>query len=89
MEIISCNYIEIEESDMFWAIALDECKGLKHPAKPVKPLFIEVFNQIGDSIIVISNTLLSHIPEKIIDGVNGGIADDCAQVGFWRLKLKK
>ena len=88
MEIKSFTYIEIENNDSIWAVNLEDAKDLKHPVKSVKPLFIEVANQIGDNFIVIDNTLLKSKPSKIIDGVNGDISDDYIEVGVWNITYK-
>ena len=84
MELQILTYIEFENVPHIWAVPLNECTK---EMGPVVPKFIMVHNDLSnDDLIFIDNTLLDSIPEKIIDGVNGGIADDFIQVGFWRIK---
>ena len=78
--------IEVQNLPGHWAVEIKDCKEYM---KPIKPKFIEVANYMNGSLIsYIENTLLSDLPVKIIDGVNGGIAEGYIQVGFWRVKLK-
>lgn len=80
------HYIEVENVPHIWAVTFDECKK---EMQPIIPKFIMVHNDLSnDDLIFVDNTLLDRKPEKIIDGVNGGIADSFIQVGFWRVKDK-
>lgn len=86
MEISILTYIEVKNLPHTWAVPLNECKK---EMGPVAPKFIIVQNDLSnDDLVFVDNTLLEHKPEKIIDGVNGGIADDFIEVGFWRIKYK-
>ena len=76
--------IEVLNLPGYWAVEFKDCREYM---EPVKPKFIEVINSMDGSLInYIENTLLSDLPVKIIDGVNGGIAEGYIQVGFWRVK---
>lgn len=77
------TYIEVEELEHQWAVKLEDCK---QEMKPIILKFIYVHNQIGGDIIYIENMLTDTLPERIIDGVNGGISNDFIEVGFWRIK---
>lgn len=85
MQYEAFTYIEVDELEHQWAVELKDCK---QEMKPIIPKFIYVHNQIGGEIIYIENMLTDTLPERIIDGVNGGIADDFIEVGFWRIKTK-
>jgi hypothetical protein len=80
-EVNTC--IEVTGLENEWAVTLERCK---EEMKPVIPKFITVCNEVTPDKIFVDNTLVDDIPEKIIDGVNGGICDNYIQVGFWKLK---
>lgn len=85
MTIETFTCIEVTNVPYIWAIDLFECK---EEMKPVAPKFILVSNGYGKSDYVdyVDQTLMGEKPEKIIDGVNGGIADNYKEVGFWKVK---
>lgn len=84
MKIDVLNYIEVENLPHEWAIKLEECK---QEMKPVKANFIFVHNHISnENCVFIDNTISDTKPEKIIEGITGGIADNYIEVGFWRVK---
>lgn len=86
MKIECYHYIEVTGMEHIWAIELDECKP---EMKPDVANYIFVHNDIGNNdLIIVDNTISELKPEKIIDGVNGGISDDYIEVGFWRVKHK-
>jgi len=86
MKIETGTYIEVRNLKLEWAVTLDHCIP---EMKPIIPMFIFVYNQISPDFVYVENMLTDTIPEKIIDGVNGGISDDYIEVGFWRIKDKK
>jgi len=84
MKIEVNHYIEVTGVENIWAVELHKCKP---EMKPDIPNFIFVHNDISnEGIIYVDNTISELKPEKIIDGVNGGISDDYIEVGFWRIK---
>lgn len=86
MKIETLTYIEVEGLEHEWAVKLDNCK---HEMKPIIPSYISVHNDISNQYrIYIDNTLTDTKPEKIIEGVTGGIAEGYIEVGFWRIKHK-
>lgn len=83
IETYTC--IEVENVPNIWAVDLSECR--EH-MKPIKPLFVFVYNSYeGNKFHYVEHILTDTKPEKIIDGVNGGISDDYKEVGFWRIKI--
>lgn len=55
--------------------------------KPITPKFIFVYNSYrNEKLDYVEHILTDTKPEKIIDGVTGGISDDFKEVGFWRVK---
>ena len=85
MQYETFTYIEVKELEHQWAVELKDCK---QEMKPIVPKFIYVHNQIEVEIIYIENMLTDTLPERIIDGVNGAIAGNFIEVGFWRIKTK-
>ena len=85
MKIITFTYIEIENDPNIWAIDLLECKKEMKPIVPKFVLVCNMLNEVG-CVEYVDLTLTDEIPEKIIDGVNGGIADNYKEVGFWKIK---
>ena len=85
MKIETLTNIEVQDLEHEWAVKIERCK---QEMKPVVPKFIFVHNEINPDIIYVDNMLTDTIPERIIDGVNGGIADNYIEVGFWRIKNK-
>jgi len=84
MKIENLTYIEVENEPHLWAVKLDECKP---EMKPIEMKFVFVHNDLSNSdIIFIDNTLTDRKPEKIIDGVTGGISENYIEVGFWKIK---
>ncbi len=85
MQTFTC--IEVTGLEHEWAVAIERCK---QEMKPVVPKFILVSNGYNESDYVdyVDHTLTDEKPEKIIDGVNGGIADNYKEVGFWKIKNK-
>lgn len=82
IETYTC--IEVENVPNIWAVVLSECK---EEMKPVKLKFIAVNNSYnGDKFHYVDQFITDTKPEKIIEGVNGGISDDYKEVGFWRIK---
>jgi hypothetical protein len=82
------NYTSIEVSNVpnIWAIDIFECK--KH-MEPVKPYFIFAYNSYHNNKLHYVEHILTDIkPEKIIEGVTGGISDDFKEVGFWHINYK-
>jgi hypothetical protein len=51
-------------------------------------MYIFVHNELHPDFIYVDNTLSDTKPEKIIEGVTGGIADNYIEVGFWKIKYK-
>ncbi|UFH46629.1 hypothetical protein LNP27_00960 [Flavobacterium galactosidilyticum] len=86
MKIKTLNYIEVEGLEHEWAVKIDDCK---QEMKPIIPMFIFVHNDINPDIIYVDNTLSDTKPEKIIEGVTGGIAEGYIEVGFWKIKHKQ
>lgn len=85
MKIETLTYIEVENLEHEWAVKLERCK---QEMKPIIPMFIFVHNEIHPDFIYVDNMLTYTKPEKIIDGVNGGISDNYIEVGFWKIKRK-
>ena len=86
MKIETLTYIEVQNLEHEWAVKLDDCK---QEMSPVVPNFIFVHNDLtNDNVIFIDNTLSDTKPEKIIEGVTGGIAEGYIEVGFWKIKRK-
>lgn len=86
MKIETLTYIEVEGLEHEWAVKLDYCK---QEMKPIIPRYIFVHNDVSNQdIIYIDNTLSDTKPEKIIDGITGGIAEGYIEVGFWKIKTK-
>ena len=83
MQVEVLNYIEVENLEGYWAVELKECKK---EMKPVTPKFIFVHNDLINDVVFVDNLLTDTFPERIIDGVNGGIATTYIEVGFWRVK---
>ena len=83
MQTFTC--IEVTGLEHEWAVDIQRCK---QEMKPVVPKFILVSNSYDESDYVehVDQTLTDEKPEKIIDGVNGGIADNYKEVGFWKVK---
>ena len=85
MKIETLTYIEVENLEGQWAVKIDDCK---QEMKPIIPKYIFVHNAIKPDAIYVDNMLTDTIPEKIIEGVTGGIADNFIEVGFWIIKNK-
>lgn len=86
MKIETLNYIEVEGLEHEWAVKIDDCK---QEMKPIIPQYIFVHNDVSNKDrIYIDNTLSDTKPEKIIEGVTGGIAEGYIEVGFWKIKRK-
>lgn len=87
MIIQTFTSIEVDGLEHEWAVAIERCK---QEMKPVMPKFILVSNGYDEKNFVdyVDQTLTHEKPEKIIDGVNGGIADNYKEVGFWKIKHK-
>lgn len=85
MKIETLTYIEVENLEHEWAVKLEHCK---QEMKPIIPKYIFVHNEIHPDAIYVDNTLTDTIPEKILDGITGGISDHYKEVGFWRIKYK-
>lgn len=86
MKIKTLTYIEVQNLEHEWAVKLDDCK---QEMNPVIPNYIFVHNDLtNDNVIFIDNTLSDTKPEKIIEGVTGGIAEGYIEVGFWKIKRK-
>lgn len=87
MEIQTFTCIEVTGLEHEWAVDIERCK---QEMKPVIPKFILVSNAYDESDYVdyVDHVLMDEKPEKIIDGVNGGIADNYKEVGFWKIKHK-
>lgn len=87
MKIDTFTYIEVTNLPNIWAVDLFECEKKMNP---VVPKFIFVHNSFDENGIVesVDHTLTDEIPEKIIDSVTGGIADNFKEVGFWIIKYK-
>jgi len=85
MKIETFTCIEVTNEPDIWAIDLFKCKK---EMNPVVPKFILVSNGYNESDYVdyVDHVLMDEKPEKIIDGVSGGIADNYKEVGFWRVK---
>ena len=80
------TYIEVENEPNIWAVQLHECKKRMNP---VNVEFAMIHNDLSNSnIIYIDCTLTDTKPERIIQGVNGGISEHFIEVGFWRIKQK-
>ena len=87
MKIETFTCIEITNYPDYWAVDLSECKKVMNP---VTPNFISVGNCFSENGCVdyVDHILTDDKPEKIIDGVNGGIARNYKQVGFWIISYK-
>jgi hypothetical protein len=87
MLIETYTSIEVANVPNIWAVNIFECT---QEMEPVTPKFIFVHNGFdGNSIVnYVDHTLTDIKPEKIIPGVNGGIADHFKEVGFWRINYK-
>lgn len=85
MKFETLTYIEVENLEHEWAVKIESCT---QEMKPIVPMFIFVHNEISPDFIYIDNMLTDTKPERIIDGVNGGISDNYIEVGFWRIKYK-
>lgn len=87
MKIETFTCIEVTKELGIWAIDLFECKK---EMGPVVPKFVLVANAYDDNnqLNHVDHTLFGEKPEKIIDGVNGGISDFYKEVGFWIIKHK-
>ena len=83
MKIETLTYIEVENEPHLWAVQLDECKP---EMKPITMKYVFVHNDLSSDRIIIDNTITDRKPEKIIEGVTGGISDDFIEVGFWKIK---
>jgi len=79
------TFIEVTGLEHEWAVKIERCK---QEMKPIVPKFILVSNGYNESNYVdyVDQTLMGEKPEKIIDGVNGGIADNYKEVGVWKIK---
>jgi hypothetical protein len=86
MKLQTHTCIEVENVPGYWAVDLNECKK---EMNPLEVKFIAVNNSFLDERLeYIENILGDMQPTKTIDGVNGGIADNYFEVGFWRVKRK-
>ena len=86
MKIETFTFIEVENVPNIWAVELSECE--KH-MKPVVPQFISVHNSYDeDKLHYVDHILTDTEPQKIIEGVTGGISDSYKEVGFWIIKYK-
>lgn len=87
MKIQTFTCIEVTGLEHEWAVDIESCK---QEMKPVNPKFILVSNGYDEKNLVdhVDHVLMDEKPEKIIDGVNGGIADNYKEVGFWKIKYK-
>lgn len=86
MNIEKFTFIEVQNVPHIWAVELSECMNYM---KPVTPLFIFVHNGYNGNVVHhVDHTLMDTKPEKIIEGVTGGIADHYKEVGFWKIKYK-
>lgn len=84
MEVFT--FIEVGNLPNMWAIELCDCKK---EMKPIEVKFVFVHNSYDGKIVnCVDNTLTDTKPEKIIEGVTGGIADHYKEVGFWKIKEK-
>jgi hypothetical protein len=78
------TFIEVNNIQHEWAVKLSECK---YEMNPDVVRYAMLHNDLSNKDIIYVDYTLSYIkPEKIIDGVNGGIAEDFIQVGCWRIK---
>jgi hypothetical protein len=85
MKFDTFTYIEVQNLEGYWAVDIDDCK---QEMKPIRPKFVLVSNcyyESGD-VAYIDHQLTNEKPARIIDGVNGGIADNYKEVGFWKIK---
>lgn len=87
MKFDTFTYIEVQNLEGYWAVEIDDCKK---EMKPIIPKFVLVSNCYNESGCVdyVDHTLTDEKPERIIDGVNGGIADNYKEVGFWKVTYK-
>lgn len=86
MEIKISTFIEVNDEPHIWAIELNKCK---QEMGPVVPEFVFVHNDLSNKdVVFVDNTLTDVEPEKIIEGVTGGISESFIEVGFWRKKVK-
>lgn len=84
MKFAVSTFIEVMNEPNIWAVELNECK---YKMKPDIVRFATIHNDISKPDIIYVDCTLSYIkPEKIIDGVNGGISDYFVQVGYWKIK---
>ena len=83
MQTFTC--IEVTGLEHEWAVDIERCK---QEMKPVVPKFILVSNSYNESqhVEYADHVLMDEKPKKIIDVVNGGIADNYKEVGFWKVK---
>jgi len=86
MKIETFTFIEVENVPNILAVEMHECK---QEMNPVTPQFISVHNAYDKGKIhSVDHVLTDTKPEKIIEGVTGGIADHYKEVGFWIIKYK-
>lgn len=85
MKIQTFTFIEVDGLEFEWAVAIRICK---QEMKPVVPKFILVSNGYDEKNFVdyVEHVLTDEKPKKIINGVNGMIADNYKEVGFWKVK---
>lgn len=87
MKIETFTCIEVENVPHIWAVDLHECENHMNP---VVPKFIFVYNSYFEKKLhYVEHILTDTKPEKVIEGVTGGISDDYKEVGFWRIKYNK
>ena len=87
MKIETLTYIEVENLPNSWAVKLHECKEIM---KPTAVKFAMIHNDLSnEDVIYVDCTLTDTKPEKIIQGVTGGISDDFIEVGCWRIKKQE
>lgn len=84
MKIETFTYIEVTNEPNIWAVDIFECE---EKMGPIIPKYIFVHNTFDENGVVtcVDHTLTDEKPEKIIQGVTGGIADHFKEVGFWRI----
>lgn len=87
MKIETFTCIEIMNDPDIWAVDLDECKKEMNPVTPKFILVANCYNENG-FVDYVDHTLTDEKPEKIIDGVNGGIANNYKELGFWIINYK-
>lgn len=86
MKIETFTFIEVQNVPNIWAVELYECQK---EMNPVIPQFISVHNSYDENELhYVDHVLTDTKPEKIIEGVTGGIAECYIEVGFWRIKYK-